>query len=384
MDVKSEKRNINLMFFAIIVISLLIRIMNLDIPIGNDIHAFRQTETAIIIQNYFQDGWSIFGYEMPLFGKPWKVLFECPIYQTAVYAVMRLLGQSNIDLWCRIVSLGIFYLSAFVLKKTVDLFTEGNVSIYVCCVYLCSIFNIYWSRAAMIDFMSVLFGILYVWGFYSWFLDGNRRRYGMGLFFGCLGYLLKATTMFPYVFLLAFLLINYWIKDLNNQKGQNSKIHIKEYLYKQCKRILPLFIICVIPVIVGMLWTYWADFVKGSSEYTDWLTSANLSTWNYGTWVQRCDLDNWEVIVERLVNFFGGKIVFIVLMIIYLAVSRRKNIIVLLYSFAACFMTIGILFNLYYVHDYYLMALSPLICLFYGVLLHGCREALWSQGGGRS
>ncbi len=99
---QQESRKKKKVFGSVVFVSLLMRVINLDIPIGNDLHAFRQTQTAMTVQNYFQEGWSLFHYKTPVFGEPWQVLMECPIYQTAVYAVMRVLNLSDTDFGCRL------------------------------------------------------------------------------------------------------------------------------------------------------------------------------------------------------------------------------------------------------------------------------------------
>ena len=373
-------RNKKLLFGMIVLVSVFIRVIHLDLPIGNDLHAFRQTQTAITIQNYFRDGWSLLHYETPVFGKPWQVLMECPIYQTVVYAVMRLLGQTDIDFWSRAVSLVVFYCSAWMLKKAADFLVKGDGGLYICSVYLLSAFNIYWSRAAMIDFMSVLFALIYVWGLYGWLLNGRWKSYGTGLVFGCLGYLLKATTMFPYVYLLAFLICTRLIKEMQQNSTQPVYLRIGCYLRQNLKRMLLLAMICIVPAAAGAFWTSYADAIKKQSEYTAWLSSAELSAWQYVTFEQKCDLNNWKVIFERLYSFFGGGVVLCALLAGYLAVYRKRNVLVLVYSFASCLLAIGTLFNLYYVHDYYFMAVSPLVCVFIGILLLEIKESVWKDG----
>ncbi len=377
---QQRNRNKQMLFGMVVLVSVCLRGIHLGIPIGNDFHAFRQTQTAITIQNYFRDGWSLFHYETPVFGKPWQALMECPIYQTAVYAVMRLFGQTDIDFWCRAVSLAVFYGSAWMLKKTADLFVKGDAGLFICSVYLLSAFNIYWSRAAMIDFMSVLFALLYVWGLYGWLLAGKKKAYGIGLAAGCLGYLLKATTMFPYVYLLVLVISTRLCREVGQSGEKQAHRRICCYLRQNWKRMLLLANICIVPAAAGAFWTAYADAVKKQSEYTAWLASASLSAWNYGTWEQKCEIQNWKVIIERLYSFFGGGIVFCALLAGYLVVFRKRNVLALAYSFAACIFAIGTLFNLYYVHDYYFMAVSPLVCSFIGILLFEIKEAVWQDG----
>ncbi len=373
-----ENRNKKRIFAVIVLGSFFVRIIHLNIPIGNDFHAFRQTHTAITIQNYFSDGWSLLNYEVPVFGRPWKVPMECPIYQTVVYALMRILGQTDIDFWCRVVSLILFYLSAAALKKVAELFVTGDAPVYICSVYLLSAFNIYWSRAAMIDFMSVLFALVYVWGLYSWLRDGTLKKYWMGLLSGCFGYLLKATTMFPYVYLLAFFILTLLIREMMQEKRKG--MGVCSYVRHNLKRMLLLAHICIVPVIAGALWTRHADHVKMQSEYTKWLTSANLSAWNYGTFAQKCDIASWQVILERLSGFFGGSMGLCVLLAGYMVIHKKRNVSVLVFTFLSTMMTAGTLFNLYYVHDYYLMAVSPLVCIFAGTMMAGIKESVWDEG----
>src|SRR5690606_35229229 len=48
--------------------------------LANDLHHFRQSQTAITIL-YFKDHWSLLDYWTPVMGKPWAIPFELPIYQ---------------------------------------------------------------------------------------------------------------------------------------------------------------------------------------------------------------------------------------------------------------------------------------------------------------
>ena len=274
-----------------LILSFLLRIQNLWFPVGGDFHSSRQTQTAITIQNYFHDGFSFFRYEMPIFGRPWRVPLEFPIYQSVVYFVMKLLHKTNIDVWCRIVSLCIFYFSVLVLKKVSDLIVDKKTSYVICTVYLFAPFTILWSRAAMIDYMSVLFALIYVWGLYSWLTQG-RKTYIVTLLFGCLAYLQKATTMFPYVFFLAFLILGYFYKEIHNQYQRVTLYAIWEYCMKNKVRIFILAFLCILPIIPGVCWIKYADAVKNQSVFTRDLTSNMLKSWNYGTWEQKLTLYN--------------------------------------------------------------------------------------------
>ena len=77
----------------VILFAFLIRLININAPLIGQQHDFRQSQTAIVIQCFFKDGLDILGYQIPVFGAPWKVPFELPLYQSLVYICMRAFGE---------------------------------------------------------------------------------------------------------------------------------------------------------------------------------------------------------------------------------------------------------------------------------------------------
>lgn len=379
MSIISKNRK-KVILSIIVLISVILRVASILVPIGNERHSFRQAETAIVVQNFLNDGCSFLHYQIPVLGQPWEIPFEFPIYQAVVYGVMKMLNQTNIDLWCRIVSLFIFYLSALVLYKVTSLVADKQVSLCVCGVYLYSPFTILWSRAALIDYMSVLFALLYVYGMYSWLIDRKRGKIIVAFVFGCAAYLLKGTTMFPYVFLLAFLILDYFIKSIKGDKNELTLSGIKKFVSQNIVMMILLGIVCTVPVIPGIVWTKYADMVKANSIYTDVLTSSALKYWNYGSPQQKLDWNNWKVILKRLLDFMGGWFPFLFLLGNYVIFRSRKYTFVLISCLFSVIFTIGILFNLYYVHDYYIIAISPHLSIALGIMIFVAIKILYSEG----
>ena len=234
------KENRKLIVIVVVLfLSFLLRIQNLWFPIGGDMHSTRQTQTAITIQSYFHDGWTLLRYETPIFGHPWRVPLEFPIYQSIVYFVMKIFHKTNIDVWCRLVSLCTFYFSVFALKKVSDLIMDKKISYVVCTVYLFAPFTIAWSRAAMIDYMAALFALVYVWGLYAWLTQG-KKTYAVTVLFGSLAYLQKATTMFPYVIFLACLILGYLCREILERYQKITIYTIWKYCMDNKIRILIL------------------------------------------------------------------------------------------------------------------------------------------------
>ena len=359
-----EKKKTILRIISIFVAAL-IRFININAPIGLDMHGFRQTETAIVIQGFFREGISMFNYEIPVFGNPWTFQFEFPIYQAIVYFIMKLLRASNIDFWCRTVSIFVFLLSAVALWFwIVDVIAEKKYADIICIVYLFLPYNIYWSRAALIDYLSVLFAILYSFYLYRWMKNRKIYMLCLSMFFGILAYLQKSTTMFPFVTVLAYLIIQYFVKDIKKKEALNFE-KIKKYLGNNILFSLLLILDCIVPVIICFFWNKHADQVKSAYRYTDWLNSNNIKDWNFGTIQQRLDWTSWKVLYERISAFFGGTIFFLLFLAVFFIVVKNKKIIII--NLLSIFLTISIIFNLYYVHNYYLIALSPFVCVVIGV-----------------
>lgn len=376
---KLKKRKITIIMSFIIVWTFLLRITDIQkIPIANEQHAFRWSETAIVIQNYFYEGWSLFHYQIPVFGAPWTTcIFECPIYQTVIYVLMRLFHQTDIDLWGRFYSIIIFYLSAWALKKVMDLFIEKEISLWICATYILLPYNIYWSRAILIDYMSVLFALLYIWGVCGWLKEQKKGRYIIGFFFGILGYLLKASTMFSVVYFLAIWILYIIYNEIKKETNQFSISTIKHYIFHNWKKVLFLGVLCIIPGIVGVIWNKYTLLRSTASVYTAWLS--NIPWWNYGTWKQKLSYDNWKVILERIFDFFGGFYIFALFVVTYFISCRKKNLLLIISSIATCLLTIFTLFNLFYVHTYYLISLSPFICISFGVMAAEICKALKAE-----
>lgn len=357
----SVKRS-KIIFWTIFCVTLILRVIKLDIPLANEQHNFRQTETAIIIEWFIKEGWDFFNYQMPVLGSPWHIMFECPIYQTIVYFIMCMFKLSNIDMCCKVITLISFYLGVPVIKKIVDKLSDMETSYYVCSAYLISTYTIYWSRGALIDYLSVLFALIYVWGLYTW-LDENRiYPYIVGFSAGCLGYLQKSTTMFPYVFLLAFLIIYHEWKELKN---------IGSYLRNNVLRLFDLAIICVIPVAMGILWVHHADSINAKYWRTEGFASYNVTAWNYGTLAQRFKPYSYIQLGYNLFGFYGiGTVFLAILLIVFWREFEKKNRFLFIAMGSASFLTVMVLFNLYCQHNYYFIAVSPLICACVGIIVY--------------
>ncbi|MCF3652109.1 glycosyltransferase family 39 protein [Synoicihabitans lomoniglobus] len=128
-------------------------------------------------------------------------------------------------------------------------------------------------------------------------------------------------------------------------------------------------------LIAGAWWTHATDAIKASHPYADFLTSTALSDWNWGTFAQRLDPAWWQRCIYHLqliapgwtwlligAGFFWG--------------SRRIRFAIALSAITTATGPFAFA-NLYYVHDYYFVAVAPAVVLMIGLGV----ATLWQRFG---
>ncbi|MDR2425860.1 MAG: hypothetical protein LBD46_01525 [Endomicrobium sp.] len=347
----------NFCFLALILFSILVRFDNLSDPLIG----FRQTQTAITVQTYIDEGPSILKYKTPVLGKPWTLPFEFPTYQISAYTaykILNLLAHADLNAALRLTNSVYFYgCSVFLFLISRRFFSNTAVSKTAVLIFLLFPFSVFWSSASSIEFTADFFALGYVY-FFTEFLDiarfkENYKIFFAALFFGVLGYLTKITTMFPYCVFLGFIIVSCFIKDKF-----------------QAPRYLKILVLTAVPLLIGIAWIKWTDYVKIISGFAS-LSSQNLQQWNFGTLSQKFSYENWMFIYENIKNMGIPLTAFLaVLLFIPLFWERKKEFLCALIPVFCCLATVLTFFNLYHVHDYYYCSLLPFLCMFGGYILY--------------
>ncbi|MEZ4846386.1 MAG: hypothetical protein R2877_05425 [Bdellovibrionota bacterium] len=94
-----------------------------------DLHAFRQTQTAISTYYMVEEGLAI-DYQTPVLGKPWQIPMEFPSYQLLVASLVKV-SKAPLEQTGRFVSMLFFYLSILscllILRQwTIDASSDGH------------------------------------------------------------------------------------------------------------------------------------------------------------------------------------------------------------------------------------------------------------------
>jgi len=306
-------------------------------------HGYRQTQTGLTALYFIKEGFKI-DYITPMFGYPWKVPMEFPMYQYFV-AAYKVYSGKNLDIAGRIVSIAFLYLSLIPVFFIGKLFTNkvSNAIWLLPCIIIHPL-TIYWSRSFLIESTALFFNLLYVWVGLELLYKQKIWLYMPLILLGVIAPISKSTTGLIHIICLG---IFYLFHLLERFKWENIKNEILFYLPKG-------LVAFVIPLVSTIVWTKWTDQIKVANFTSDFWASSDpvMQKWNFGTLEQKLSLDVWKQID-------GFEFHFIIILIILLAISVSfrvkywKEIV----AFTVSGLAGPLIFtNLYYVHDYYSFA----------------------------
>ncbi|MFM7668102.1 MAG: hypothetical protein ACKO7D_07930, partial [Bacteroidota bacterium] len=357
----SEKR-FNLIVLGIILFSIVPRLIFIDQNLL-DIQPFRQTQTAITVWNFTQEGFNFFNYQTPIFGPPYQAPFELPVFQSFAFFLTKL-GVDNIEVACRLTNILFYALSALLLSAVVSKLIKNKLVTLLTILQYCFIpFAICWSRNVTIEYCSLTFCLFYVFLFLKIREISGKRRYLLIPFtciIGCLAYSIKLTTAFPFVLLISILFVSDFLKEIlpifKEKKFLKFIFSMTSFQFA-----VIVFFVFLVPFITMYLWVRHSDILKMQSSFSYITTSSSLRDWNFGTWDDKTTISNWFTLFNRI-GF--GIVPFTLLITAFLSFIKKdlRGIqLKLLFLLLLVFITIFVFFNLYFVHDYYLVAVLPFL-----------------------
>lgn len=309
----------------------------------NEEYAFRQTQTALVARDYFNNGFDLFKSVLPVFGKEAQVPFEFPIFQALVAALSP--TEAHLEFTGRSLSLFFFIATGVILALIMKSIFNRMYSVLFLAWYLFSPFSLEWGSAFLIENLAVFFGASSAYLYYLAQIK-NSQLMIWASFLMAGSFLVKSTTAPTYCLLALGLVIcgGSWPAS-----------------WRQAGVFLAKLISLVGPgLTLALLWTRHSDQIKAQSPFTEKLTSASLMSWNFGTIDQRSELETYLVILNRIFQEIVGPAGFI-LIIWGLGISiklGRKEVPILIGTAMASPL---IFLNLYFVHSYYLSAIYPIL-----------------------
>ena len=327
-----------------------------------DFHGFRQAQTAISAES-IRNGGPILRYETPVFGPPWSLPFEFPLYQVLV-ALLAKLFAAPIDKTGRFVSEIFHYLIFFPLASILARLGLTRVQrIPTLALFAASPFYNFISHLFMIESTALFLSLVFLDQIFrlvqSQEDDKRRRWYITGAAsFGMLAGLVKVTTLAPFFVLASCLLLwHFW----------------GEYKHGTLKTAPALIIgaVCLgLPIVVTALWTKFADALKSQNPLGIRETSTALKQWNFGTLEQRIHPGNYFNFFYSVNTMVGSRWLAVFVLIVAFFLCRRwlwpAAVSIALYLIA-----IEIFFNLHFIHQYYAYANAIFIVIAIGIVLGG-------------
>lgn len=289
-----------------------------------DAEHWRQNQNAFSAKIIGEEGINFLN-PLPVFGLNSNLPMEFPLLQN-LSGLLQIIGI-NESFTLRPVAWIIYVLFIYFNYKFLVNISNEKVAEVVSIFFVYTPIMYKFSNSYMIEFLPHLFGVI------SLNLIFNDKK--LAPLFLSLSLLAKITTGVIYLFLFAC------IQILRNKE-----------------KIIRAAYILSIAIIPNIIWNIYADFIKSQNSLTSWLTSENLSSWNFGTIEQYKSIAIYRKILAFLLNnVWGEYFTFIgVALLIYIIVKRTEVLIILLTPF--------VFINLYNAHEYYFLSVIPII-LFY-------------------
>lgn len=318
-----------------------------------DVSGHRQTQTALTAYWFVHSGVT-FDYETPAYGPPWRMPLEFPLYQHVV-AVLARWTALPIDQAGRFVSLLFHFACLFPLWRILSrlgVTREGRH--VVLSLFLASPLLLFWSRCVLIESTSVFLGLAFLdFGMAGLDRPGIANALAT-LVFGCLAGAVKVTTFVAFPVALVLWSGARW------KRGQPMR---------------PIFlgIAIVLPLLATMGWTWHADQVKLRSPLGQYMTSAALVEWTFGTLEQRLSRPAWERLVAFSTLAIGHRFLLLACLVSVLFSAGRR------WQILSCLLLAAVspllFMNLYVVHEYYACenALGLIVAL--GLVVVGLLES---------
>lgn len=327
------------------------------------LHAFRQTQTALSVK-YMIKGGGWFAYETPVFGPPWSIPFEFPLYQWIV-ALVAMTNLIEIDQAGRLVSILFFLSTLYPLFKILEAVGSSiNQRFIVLTLYCISPEYIYWTRSFMIESTALALSIYYLWFVITYIHSSGRKReiyliLGITIT-GLLAGMVKITTFFAFGATGFFI----WLYNLVTNK---KVFNISEYRF--------LLFALIVPLIAVSLWTSYSDHLKGLNPIGVGVTSSALKGWNFGTMAQKISLNTWNrFYLRRIPDLIGSSWLLPLSLSISVLCNSRTRVLVWL-AFLIFLLPLLTFTNLHYVHNYYVYANGIFLIISIGLICGGLLDS---------
>jgi 4-amino-4-deoxy-L-arabinose transferase-like glycosyltransferase len=332
------------MVLGVLAATALSRYLSLRQPLV-EVHPFRQTQTAYPAVLFSEQGIDLLHPTLPVLGRPFEVPFEFPLFQAFASLVMD--AGIRPDPALRITGLAFFLATAALIYLIVRRLAGIPGAVAATLVFVASPFGLVWSRTSMIEYLATAAVLAWV---LCWLIWVDRRRWGWlvgAVAAGVVAAMVKITTAAFWG--LPIVALFFAVRPV---RGRAS---------------LQLAVAIAIPALAGLAWTGYADGIKSGNPFAAQLTSGALGAWNFGSIPQRLAPAEQDLLIQRAILGLGGwwpaATAIVAAAAAVVALQRRAFWIALV---GVVILPPLVLFNLYAIHDYYWIAVTPAAAMLAG------------------
>jgi hypothetical protein len=308
-------------------------------------HGWRQTQTAYTALIFQQSGIDLLRPQVPVLGRPGVLVYELPLFQ----AMGSMLASFGVEIGqaLRWTSLFWFIVTALLLRAILLRVSNQRIASAAQFVFLFNPYGLFWSRAALIEYLATALALGYVLCGLRWRQGGRAWNLVFACFLAATAALVKSTTAFVWIVPLA-------VTMLCPNKTFSVSISDLSFVKKG------LAFCCLVSSIgiAGTSWTVWADHVKSTplleGVKTGGALSNSKSEWPY-LFTMRVWAKPWAMVVN---NQIGGLVIFVVILAALFVVQGKMW----WWSLAAIWPFAVFVFPVQYrFHEYYVAAISPAV-----------------------
>lgn len=306
-------------------------------------HAHRQTQTAYTAVLYAEGPIDLLRPPLPILGPPGSIPQEFPIFQ----ALGGLLIRTGLpaDLAVRLTGLACFLVAAWLVFLLARRLMAPWASLIALGAFVLNPLAWVYGRASLIEYLAVAGGIGFLYFAIRWMDDGRPTDWAIAGVLGLVGILVKITTG-------GFLLLPAlaWRSPSGRWGFQRA----------------PVWGLVIVAIVAGLAWSAHAQAVREETPASVFLSMQNQIAWFFGTPFQRLDLGSWKVPLVALLALTGSAIVVWAPLAVARARVHRQPAFLLALLGLVVAMPLA-LFNLYAIHDYYWIAVAPMVALGIGL-----------------
>jgi len=331
-------------FLALLVFAAVVpRLPTLAQPLVED-HPFRQTWTAWTAKLFHERGIDLLHPLVPIFGPPFVLPSEFPLFQ-AVGAIVMWLGVPT-DPAMRVSGLLTFAACAVALWLLARDVGGRAIAFVSVAIFATTPLAMLWSRTSMIEYLALGAGLAFCWAGLRWRDTRDARWWAVALAFGIVAALVKPPTYVGCAIPLALATV------ARDRAGLAAWLRA---------RLDPLVVVLgLVPLAAAFGWLAYGDSVKVAEPATAFLRS-NGPGWQlyyYETLADRFSAAEVELVGGRLTGLVFGTFMLAFAVIGIVAALRVPRASFWTGVVLAIVVPIEVFWGAYRRHDYYFVAVS--------------------------